>query len=161
MNGTDSPRFYFALPRFLALLRGGNPRRVEKNGTEAWVVSIAIYLLTYLFFAGFVPPALPRWIGGLALAGIAFLVFVFWIVALHLNSLILKAARTCGLFRALPVRRGQAVLIVTATTVMAFALLQRGAVAGEIAAIWITGVAMNLVAALILAFRNGDGVQSR
>jgi hypothetical protein len=159
MNGPDSPRFYLALPRFLALLRGGNPRRVEKNGTEAWVVSIAIYLISYLFLAGFVSPALPGWIIGVSLAGMAFGVFVFWVIALHLNSLILKLARACGFFRTLPIRRGQGVLVVTGTTAMAFVLLQRGAVAGEIAAIWITGVAMNLVAALILAFRNGDSVR--
>ena len=161
MNGLDSPRFYFALPRLLATLRGGNPRRVEKNGAEAWVVSIAIYLISLLFFAGLLSPGLPGWIIGVSLAGMAFWVFGFWVIALHLNLLILKLVWACGFFRAIPVRRGQGVLIVAATTAMAFVLLQRGALAGEIAAIWITAVAMNLVAALILAFRNGDRVQVR
>jgi hypothetical protein len=161
MNGPDSPRFYFALPRFLALLRGGNSRRVEKNGTEMWIVSIAIYLISLLFFAGFISPELPGWIIGVSLAATALWVFVFWLIALHLNLLVLRVVRACGFFRAIPVRRGQGVLIVTATTAMAFLVLQRGSVGSEIAAIWITGVAMNLVAALILAFRNGNSVRIR
>jgi len=159
MNDLDSPRFYFALPRLLAMLRGGNPQRVEKNGTEAWVVSIAIYLISYLFFAGFISPALPGWIIAVSLAGITFLVFGFWVIALHLNSLILQLLSSCGLFIRLPIRRGQAVLVGLATTAMAFVLLQRGALAAEIGAIWITAVGMNLIAALILAFRNGDRVR--
>jgi hypothetical protein len=161
MNEPDSPRFYFALPRLLALLRGGNPRRVEKNGTEMWVVSIAMYLISFLFFAGLISVGLPAWLIGVSLAGMAVFVFVFWVIALHLNLLVLKLVWACGFFRALPVRRGQAVLVVVATTAMAFLLLQRGTFGSEIAAIWITGVAMNLVAALILAFRNGDSVRTR
>jgi hypothetical protein len=43
---------------------------------------------------------------------------------------------------------------------MAFGLLRRGSLAGEFGAIWLIAVAMNLAAAMILAFRNGDGVQA-
>jgi hypothetical protein len=39
---------------------------------------------------------------------------------------------------------------------MAFALVDRGALASEIGAIWLVATAMNLVAAIILAFTNAE-----
>jgi hypothetical protein len=156
MNEPRSPRFYFALPRLLAKTRGGNATRAEQNSVEAWSVNLAIYLISYFYFAGFVPAlvgGLWRW---LIFVALVFLVFLFWLLVLHFNSLVLKLARLIGLPRSLPIRRGQALLIVTTATAMSFALLGRGALAGEIGAIWLVAIAMNLVAALILAFGNGD-----
>lgn len=146
-------RFYFALPRLLAMLRGGDPRRGEQNGAEAWVAGIASYLVSYLFFAGFVPETFAWWTNGLLLVILAFLVWLFWLLALYVNSLVLKLLSWAGLFRALPVRRGQSVLVATTTTAMAFGLLPRGGLAGELGATWLAAVALNLGAALILAFR--------
>src|SRR3954463_9979124 len=65
-------RFYFALPRLLALLRGGDRRRAEMNATEAWVAGIAIYIISYFYFAGFVPETIGWELRGLILAGLAF-----------------------------------------------------------------------------------------
>jgi hypothetical protein len=89
------------------------------------------------------------------LATLAFLVSLFWLLMLYLNSLILKMLHGVGLLRSLPVRRGQGVLIVTTTVAMAVALVQGGSFAGEIAALWLTATAMNLIAAAILALSNG------
>jgi hypothetical protein len=150
-------RFYFALPRLLAVLRGGDAQRAEQNGTEAWVAGIATYLISYLFFAGFIPDTLGGSLRGLLLAGLAFGVLLFWLFVLYFNSFILKLLRGVGLYPTIPVRRGQSILIATAVTAMAFGLLQRGSIAGEFGAIWLTAMAMNLIAAMILAFRNGDG----
>ena len=153
-------RFYFALPRLLALLRGGDAQRAEQNGTEAWVAGIATYVISFLFFAAFVPETLGWGLRGLMLAGLAFLVWLFWLLALYLNSLILKLLRGLGLFRTIPTRRGQSILIATTVTAMAFGLLGRGSLAGEFGAIWLTAVAMNLVAAMILAVRDGDSTRA-
>ena len=153
-------RFYFALPRLLAMLRGGDPRRAEQNGTEAWVAGIATYVISYLFFAGFVPDRLGWGLRGLTLAVLAFLVWLFWLLALYVNSLILKLLRGLGLFHTIPARRGQSILIATTVTAMALGLLQAGPLVGELAAIWLIAVAMNLAAAMILAFRDGDGVRA-
>src|SRR5438067_6720925 len=149
-------RFYFALPRLLVMLRGGDPQRAEQNRSEAWAAGIATYLISYLFFAGFVSQTIGWWRRGLALVILAFLVWLFWLLALYLNSLILKLLRGLGLFREIPIRRGQSVLLAATATAMAFALLQRGFLAGEIGAIWLTAVAMNLAAAVILAFCHGN-----
>jgi apolipoprotein N-acyltransferase len=149
-------RFYFALPRLLAMLRGGDTRRAEQNGAEAWAAGIATYVISYIFFAESIPDNAAWWLGGLLLVALAFLVLLFWLLALYLNSLVLKFLGWCGLFRTLPARRGQSVLVGTTATAMALGLLQRGPLAGELGAIWLTALAMNLTAAVVLAFRNGD-----
>jgi hypothetical protein len=152
-------RFYFALPRLLAMLRGGDARRAEQNEAEAWVAGIATYVISYLFFAGFVPDALGWGLRGLTLVVLAFLVLLFWLLALYLNSLVLKLLGWAGLFGTIPARRGQSILVATTVTAMAFGLLQRGSLAGEFGAIWLIAVAMNLAPAMILVFRDGDGVR--
>jgi hypothetical protein len=151
-----TPRFYFALPRLLAKLRGGDTGRAEQNGTEAWFGNAAIYAISYLYFAGFIPQAPRWWQRGMMLVALAFLVWLFWLLVLYLNSLILKLFHSFGFIRSLPMRRGQGVLIATATTVMALALLQRDSFAGEIGAIWLVATAMNLLAALILTLTHGE-----
>jgi hypothetical protein len=160
MNRQHSPRFYFALPRLLALLRRGDTTRAEINDAEAWTGNIAVFAVSYLFFARFIPGHLRWWLAAPGLIALAFLVWLFWLLVLYLNSVILSLLRRCGLFRSLPARRGQAVLIATTTTAMAFCLVQAGSFSGEIAAIWLVTVAMNLGAAVILAVRDGNTVRS-
>ena len=87
---------------------------------------------------------------------LAFLVWLFWLLMLYLNSLILKLVHGLGLFRSLPMRRGQSVLVATAASGMAVALALRNSFVSEVGAIWLIATALNLVAALILAFNNGD-----
>jgi hypothetical protein len=43
---------------------------------------------------------------------------------------------------------------------MALLMVQRGSLAGEIASIWLVTVVLNLVAAVILAFCNGNAARS-
>jgi hypothetical protein len=152
-------RFYFALPRLLAMLRDRDSSRAEQNGIEAWVGGIAIYLVGYLFFAGLIPADQGWWGKGLLLVGLAFLVWLFWLLVLYLNSVILKLLRGLGLFRALPARRGQSILVGAAASGMAFELIRRGGLIGELGAVWLIAVAMNLAAAVILAFRHGSSVR--
>ena len=156
MSQTQLPRFYFALPRLFAKFRGGDTSRAEKNGSEAWAASLAVYAISYLYFAGFVPDNLSRWMRALILIALAFLVWLFWLLMLYLNSLILKLVHGLGLFRSLPMRRGQSVLVASLATVMAVALVLRDSLVSEVGAIWLIATALNLVAALILTFDHGD-----
>lgn len=160
MNQEQPPRFYFALPRLLALFRSGDTRRAEINEAEAWTGNIAVFAVSYLFFARFIPDRLTWWLAAPALIALAFFVLLFWLFILYLDSLILKSLRLSGLFRSLPQRRGQAVLVATVTTAMALQLVRVGSFSGEVAAIWLVAVAMNLGAAIILAFRDGNAVGS-
>ena len=152
----NEPRFYFALPRLLSKMRGGNASRAENNAVEAWAGGVGIYAVSYLYFAEYLSEVNNWYLRGLLLVVLAFLVWLFWLLVFYLNSLILKLLHGVGLFRALPRRRGQSILLVTIATAMAVALVQRSSLVSEIGAIWLTANAMNLVAAAILAFSNGD-----
>lgn len=160
MSTGEFPRFYFALPRLLARFRGGSSERAENNGGEAWIGSIATYLVSYLFFAQFVPATLGLASTILSFVLLAFLVWLFWLLALYLNSLVIKLLQACGFFRSIPIRRAQSILVAGAVSAMSLQLVQVGGWSAEIAAIWIVAVAMNLAAAAILAFRNGDRTHS-
>jgi hypothetical protein len=144
--------FYFSLFRVIALLRGGDAR-TEGNGFEAWLVGLMIFSIHYLFFATlFVPSHLGPWLTGLLLVALAFWIWIFWLLLLYLNSVIIKLLRTCGLFCTLPIRRLQSILWGILTTAMACVLLKSNPALRELGAIWLVAVAMNLVAALILTF---------
>ena len=157
MNMSDQPRphFYFSLLRLMAMLRGGDPTRVEKNGTEAWVASVAIYLINFLFFAQFVPVTLNILWTALSLIALAFFVWLFWLLVLYFNSLVIKFLRLFGFLQSIPTRRAQSVLLGISATAMALEMARRGSWMGEIAAIWMVAVGMNLAAALVLVFRDG------
>jgi hypothetical protein len=156
MSTGEFPRFYFALPRLLARFRGGSSERAENNGGEAWIGSIATYLVSYLFFAQFVPATLGLGPTILSFVLLAFLVWLFWLLALYLNSLVITLLQACGLFQSIPVRRAQSILVAGVVSAMSLQLVQSGGWSAEIAAIWIVAVAMNLAAAAILALRNGN-----
>ena len=160
MSTGEFPRFYFALPRLLATFRGGSSERAENNGGEAWIASIATYLVSYLFFAQFIPATLGLGPRILSLVLLAFLVWLFWLLALYVNSLVIKLLQACGLFRTIPIRRAQSILVAGTASAMSLQLLAGGGWSAEIAAIWIVAVAMNLAAAAILALRNGDRAHS-
>ncbi len=153
MNRTDPRQFYFSLFRLLALFRGGDARRAESNGFEAWLLGLMIYAIHYLFFVTlWLPTGLPPWQTALVLVATAFWVWLFWLLLLYINSVIIKALHVCGLFSSLPIRRAQSILWGTCTTAMACALLQGSPTLRELGAIWLVAVAMNLVAAVVLAF---------
>jgi hypothetical protein len=160
MSTEEFPRFYFALPRLLATFRGGSSKRAENNGGEAWIASIASYLVSYLFFGQFIPATLGLWSRVLSFILLAFLVWLFGLLALHINSLVIKVLQACGLFRSIPIRRAQSISVAGTASGMALQLLQGGGWSAEIAAIWLVAVGMNLAVAAILAVRNGDGDHS-
>lgn len=159
MNELDRrhPQFYFSLLRLMAMLRGADATRAENKGAEAWLAGVALYLISFLFFAQVLPADLNPWLNALLLVALAFLVWLFWLLVIYLNSLVIKFLRPCGLFRTIPIRRAQSILLVTTATAMAFDLVRRGSWMGEFAASWLVAVGMNLAAAVVLAFRHGAG----
>jgi hypothetical protein len=156
MNEADKPgpRFYFSLLRLLAGLRGGDARRAENNWGEACLAGIAFYLVSYLFFVQWVPAELRVWQRTLLFVVLIFFVWLFWLVVLYLNSLVIRFLQLGGVFRAIPIRRAQSVLLGISASAMALSLVQGGSWPAEIGAIWMISVAMNLIAAAILPFRD-------
>lgn len=158
MNPTVNrdPQFYFSLPRFIALLRGGDTRRSERNAVEAWLVGFIMYLVHYLFFAHFLPARLAPWLSALILIVLAFWVWLFWLLLLYINSVIIQLLRLGGFFRTVAIRRTQSILWGLVTTAMACALLKDSPWVSEIGAIWLVAVAMNLASAVVLVFSNAS-----
>lgn len=153
MNKTGPRQFYFSLFRMIAMFRGGDARRAESNGFEAWLVGLMTYSIHYFFFATlFLPSNLKPWQTALLLVGIAFWIWLFWLLLLYINSVIIQALHTCGLFRTIPIRRAQSILWGIYTTAMACALLKSSPALRELGAIWLVAVAMNLASAAVLAF---------
>jgi len=153
MNKSDKRQFYFSLLRVIAMFRGGDARRTESNPFEAWLIGLMIYSVHYLFFATLsIPSNLKPWLTALLLVALAFWIWLFWLLLLYFNSIIIKALRVCGLFRAIPTRRAQSILWGISTTAMGCALLESGPAPRELGAIWLVAVAMNMVSAMILAF---------
>jgi hypothetical protein len=146
-----SRQFYFSLFRLLLLFRGGDARRSESNGFEAWLVGLMIYLIHYFFFTRLIPSDLALWQTVLLLIALVFWIWLFWLLLIYLVSLIINALRMCGLFRSIPIRRAQSILWGIITTAMAFTLLDSSPALHEFAAIWLVAVVMNLFAAVILA----------
>jgi hypothetical protein len=157
MNQDNKRQFYFSLFRVLAMLRGGNASRAESNGFEAWLVALMMYAIHYLFFATlFVPSHLEPWLTALLFVALAFWVWLFWLFLLYINSVFIKFLHLCGFFRAIPIRRVQSVLWGILTTAMACALLKSSPAPRELGAIWLVAVAMNLIAAVVLAFSDAS-----
>lgn len=141
--------FYFALPRLLARVCGKPVVRGERNSAEAHGVGILIFLVSYLLAARRFGPSGPIWKTALLLVILLFATWIFWLLVLYFNALIIAALRALGLGRELPDARMQSVLIGLLTTVFAWRLLGGGGVFFLTGAVWISCVVFNLVAALI------------
>lgn len=153
MNKSNKRQFYFSLFRLLVQIRGGDARRAESNSFEAWLVGLMVYAIHYLFFATlFIPPHLRPWLAALLLVALAFWVWLFWLLLLYLNSVIIKVLHLCGLSRAIPTRHAQSILWGIATTAMACSLLRGSPWVHEVGAFWLVAAAMNLAAAVVLSF---------
>lgn len=147
----ESTGSYFALLRLVEKWRGRSAVRSEGNWLEAYLAGICIYLISYIFAANLWLPHLRWWQAVIALFVLVFVMCVFWLAVLHVNSLLVKLSWTCGLCPDLPANRIQSVLIGIVTTALAAQLLADGSWLWWIGALWITAVALNLAAAFLLA----------
>jgi hypothetical protein len=159
MNRNRKREFYFPLFRLIAMLRGGSATRAESNAVEAWLAGLMVYLIHYLFFAALLIPSNHNaWLTALLLVALAFWVWLFWLLLLYLNSVIIRVLHLGGFFRMIPTRRLQSILWVILTTAMAWTLLKGSPAPREAGAIWLVAVAMNLAAAVVLVFSDGARV---
>lgn len=153
-NDQRNPRFYFALPRLLWSWRGGDAGRTEKNGFEAHSVGTLIHLVAYAFAFQVCLTNMPPWQQLLLVVPLAFVVWLFWINLLYANSHVIRLLRACGLMRDLPQGRAQGILVALIMTAFALHLLVVDGWTRFVGAIWIAALALNLVAAAILALND-------
>ncbi|MEP6821775.1 MAG: hypothetical protein ABI946_05430 [Chthoniobacterales bacterium] len=147
----SEPGFYFALPRLIARIFGGNSVRTETNWLEANVAGGLIHGVAYLFVAQLCWRGLERWQQLLLLLPLAALVWTAWLLTLYVNYLIVRRLRAIGMLRQTPDDRAQGLLIAAMTTAFAVALLNAGGFFAFAGGVWIAVLALNLAAGGALA----------
>ncbi|MDQ6912199.1 MAG: hypothetical protein M3119_08100 [Verrucomicrobiota bacterium] len=148
---SDTPAFYFSLPRLLAKCCGRSAKRTQNNWLEANAAGIFLHVVFYAF-------AFRVFLSGhiillqlLLLLPIAFLVWIFWLLLFYFDSLVIKGLRAMGFLRHLSDGSAQSILIglVASACAVALALDRDGyKIIGEA---WLTLVALNLLSAAILS----------
>lgn len=153
----SEPEFYFALPRLIAKLSGKSARRGEHNALEAHGGGAVIFVISYLLGAQSAYAHAAGWQVATLLLLLLFATWIFWLVVLYINTLILKGMRAVGCFRRTPDVKVQSVLIGTVATIFAAELCRRGSWPAAMGIIWIAAVLANLAAAMVLMLTNADG----
>lgn len=163
LDPESAPRagFFFALPRLFERWRGGENGRSENNWLEANLVGTLVHLLAYLFAYEIILAREPGWLQFVLFLPLAFAVWVFWLLVLYLNSWIIRGLRCFGLTSGMPDRYAQSFLIHLMTTGFTCRLVLAGSIRGWLGILWLAAVALNLLAALFLAFRDGVSATAR
>ena len=151
--------YYFALPRLLARSAGHSGGRTEQNWLEANVVGTFVHAIAFIFAGRLLLADCSLWQQVLLLGPLALLVCASWSLFFYLNSLVLKLLRAAGLMRDLPDNRGQSVIVGITTTLLALQLAETGSWTRVAGWIWIIAVALNLVAAAVLALLHADAAE--
>lgn len=148
----DPARFYFALPRLVARLRGRNSRRTEKNWIEANIAGAVVMLISYLAIARLLLGEAAGWKQIALLLPLAVVAtWCFWPLLLYVDAQIIKLLHAVGAITKLSNARAQSVLIGSVITALACYLLKMGPMLRALGAIWIAAVCVNLLAAVLLA----------
>lgn len=156
----NPPRFYFALPRFVAFCGGRNSGRIENNWIEANIVGGAVFLISYLSALRALAAGLPMWGWIALLLPTLALVYLGWILQFYFHSVLIRLLRAAGLMRHLSQSRAQTIFIGAIITGLAWLLLQNAGWSRLIGAIWLGAVLMNLLAATILGLAGRKQPQS-
>jgi len=143
-------QFYFALPRLVVSQLGWSAARRESNWLEANIVGGVEHLIWYAFAAHVLLGGLPIWAQILLLIPLAFLVWIGWLIALYVNSLLIRLLRAFRPIRDLANARVQSVLLGIVTTVFAFFLVTEDSSLSPVGLLWVAAVSLNLLAAAIL-----------
>lgn len=158
METPEPTGFYFALPRLIARLVGGESRRSEQNWTEANVVGGAIHLLMYLAVAQWLLAG-RAWGMAAALLPLSVLAtWLFWLPLLYANAVLLKLLRREKMLRTLPNDRAQGLFIGIFVTLLALRLAFLPSWLHLVGIAWIIAVSLNLAAAAMLTLlpRNAE-----
>ena len=154
-NDTRS-RYYFALPRLVARLRGTSAERSEQNGTEAMVAGTLVHTVIFLFAVDLLLRGLATWQQALLLLPVAVLVLASWSLLTYANLLVIKLIRGAGILREHADRHLQSILIGTLTTFAAWQLINAGSWMRLLGFAWLAAVALNLTAAAVLTLMHAE-----
>lgn len=135
-----SSNFYFALPRLLARSR----QRSEKNAAETNFVGILLHIVVYCFAFEVLLGTSPLWTQLVLAIPVAFVVWLFWLLFFYVSNLVIHP------FRPRRMAAAQSISMCSLTSACAVFLLVDGSWTRWIGVIWLTLVALNLVATSLL-----------
>ncbi len=150
METPEAAGFYFALPRLLARLGGGDSRQSERHWAETNVVGGAIHLLMYLAVARWLLAGRSGWSMAVLVPLAVLLTWLLWLLLFYVNAVLLRIARRVKLLRSLPNDRAQGLLIGIFVTLLALQLASLPSWLHFVGLAWIVAFTLNLVAAALL-----------
>ena len=109
--------WYFALPRLCLFLCKRSAKRSENNWIEAYVVGVLFFLLSYATLLAHLQ------VNAFSAIALLFVTWILWVLALYLNSVIIRALRIVGAFRGLTNSRAQNIVIGTEMMICALLLI--------------------------------------
>jgi hypothetical protein len=142
--------FYFALPRLLNRMRGATDEVSESNAAEAYLGSIGIFIITFVFGLQLFAERFSGWSVIAFDLVLVFAVWIFWLVVFYINSLIVKLLRACGLFRETPNRHAQDIFIGIVVAAIAYRLSTLHGWPGWVGLLCLCALGANFVAAMLL-----------
>src|ERR1700741_5295001 len=142
--------FYFCLLRLLSKGWAGRARLSEGTSLEAHAGSLIIFAITYFFFVNIGSAQLRGWKMSAAYLALAFAVWIFWLVVLYLNSVLIEGFRIFGLFQTTSNRRVQDFLVGILLSLFAIELWIGESWTRWLGLLWLTFVSLNILAALLL-----------
>ncbi len=151
LEESNRPGFGLSLPRMFLWLNGKDPRRAERSAIEAYAVGTFMYLLSYLSAAQLILRRIDS--AALRLAGLILLLFIiwlFWLLLLYVNSILILLLRRIGLHKGLSNTAPQSVLLTTLATIFAFYLARNDSWTGWLGLAWMFLVFLNLVSIALL-----------
>ena len=146
----ENTTFYFSLPRLLSKGLAGRSHRSEGTSLEAHAGSLIIFAITYFFFVDFGGAHLTGWKMSAAYLIFAVAVWIFWLVVLYLNSVLIEAGHLFGLFRTTPNRRVQDFLVGLLLTLFAIELWIGDSWRRWVGVGWLAFLSLNVAAAVLL-----------
>jgi hypothetical protein len=144
--------FYFGFPRLIQKLLGGSAARSESNWLEAYATGVLMYVLSYCYAVFWFELRRDSILSLLALVPLAFAMWIFWLIVVYVNSLVIRALRIAGVLSRDAKRQAQSVLIAALTSLFAYQLVRLNSPLRWLAFGWFVIVALNMLSSAILMF---------
>jgi hypothetical protein len=103
--------FYFSLPRLLSKVTGHNSDFLEGGFCETYLGSLVVLLIPYFFLVDLVMNHVGRWMTFATGVALLFAIWIFWLVVLYLNWVMIQVLRGLGFFRGVTERHLQDILV--------------------------------------------------
>jgi len=131
-------------------MREGTDEVSESNAAEAYLGSIGIFIITFVFGLQLLAGRFSGWSLIVSAAVLVFAVWIFWLAIFYINSIFIKGLRACGLLRGTPNRRAQDFFIGIVVAATSYRLSILHGWPGWIGWLCLCALVANFIAAILL-----------